>query len=57
MPLDIYTANEVDVLKGNPKGSEATTWNPKAAGCKNRNRHFVILVKIIFFHFQNGFSI
>jgi hypothetical protein len=44
--VDIYVVNEVDGFNGNPKGSEAARWKPKTASCKNRNWHFVILVKI-----------
>jgi hypothetical protein len=44
----IYAANGVDGFNGIPKGSEAATWNQKAAGCKSSNRHFVVLVKINF---------
>jgi len=44
--VDIYVVNEVDGFNGDPKGSEAATWKPKTASCKNRNWHFVILVKI-----------
>ena len=51
--VDIYAATEVDGLNGVPKGSEAATWKPKTAGCKNRNRHFVILVKMNLVHLQN----
>jgi hypothetical protein len=42
---DIYTVTEVMSsieTRSEAKGSEATMFKPELAGCKNRNRHFMI---------------